>query len=65
MIVDSNFDVIALTVTWHVERNKTFALGSLGIYSKYEGLPEPSKKGEYGFYINKAITYINRPDLDK
>ena len=58
-----NFDVIASTETWHVEQSKTFASGYLGSYSKYEGLPESSKKGGYGFYINKTSTYINRTNL--
>ena len=63
--LDYNFDVIALTETWRVEGNKNFAPGRLGNYSKYEGLPRSSRKGGCGFYINKAITYINRLDLDK
>ena len=61
--LDYNFDVIAPIETWHVEQSKTFASGHLGSYSKYEGLPESSKKGGCGFYINKTITYINRTNL--
>ena len=37
----------------------------MGIYSKCEGLPGSSKRGGCVFYINRAVTFINRPNLDK
>ena len=59
--LEHQFDVIALTETWHMKNNVNFTPGILSGYQKYEGLAGLSKKAGYGVYIKD--TYITRPDL--
>ena len=42
--LEHQFGVIALTETWHMEKNINFTLGILSGYQKYEGLAGLSKK---------------------
>ena len=61
--LEHQFDVIALTETWHMEKNINFTPGILPGYQKYEGLAGLTKKGGCGVYIKDIIPYITRPDL--
>ena len=42
--LEHQFDVIALTETWHLKNNVNFTPGILSGYQKYEGLAGLSKK---------------------
>ena len=59
--LEHQFDVIALTETWHMKNNVNFTPGILSGYQKYEGLAGLSKKAGYVVYTKD--TYITRPDL--
>ena len=61
--LEHQFDVIALTETWHMKNNVNFTPGILSGYQKYEGLAGLSKKGGCGVCIKDTIPYITRPDL--
>ena len=63
--LEHQFDVIALTETWHTKENVNFTPGILPGYQKYEGLAGLSKKGGCGVYIKDTIPYITRSDLSK
>ena len=56
--LEHQFDVIALTETWHMEKNINFTPGILPGYQKYEGLAGLTKKGGCGVYIKDIIPYI-------
>ena len=61
--LEHQFDVIALTETWHWKKNINFTPGIFSGYQKCEGLAGLSKKGWCGVYIKETIPYITRPDL--
>ena len=61
--LEHQFDIIALTETWHKKNNVSFTPGILSGYQKYEGFAGLSKKGGCGVYIKNTIPYITRPDL--
>ena len=62
--LDFQFDVSAVTETWHTNHNICFNPGILEEYHRYEGNPGPSMKGGCGFFIKDTLAYTNRLDLD-
>ena len=61
--LEHQFDIIALTETWHMEEDVNFTPGIPQGYQKDEGLVGLSKKGGCGVYIKDTIPYTIRPDL--
>ena len=62
---ETKCDVIALSETWHCEKNKhLFDPIKLDGYYAYEGQMGSSLKGGCGLYIRKGINYIPGSDLD-
>ena len=53
--LEHQFDVIALTETWHIKNNVNFTPDILSGYQKYEGLAGLSKKGMCEVYIKDTI----------
>ena len=62
--LEYQFDVIALTETWHNDNNPSFAAGILPGYQKYESTSDITKKWGCGLYIKNTIPYILRTDLN-
>ena len=62
--LDYQFDVIALTETWHTRNNIYFNSGQIEGYHKYEGIEGSSNKGGCGFFIKDSIAYTIRNDLN-
>ena len=60
---DFQFDVLAVTETWHTKDNIHFSPGMIQGYYRYEGKPGSSMKGGCGFFIKDTLAYTNRPDL--
>ena len=64
--MNGKFDIIALSETWHCEKNKhLFNPIKLDGYCEYEGQMGSSLKGGCGLYVKRGITNIPRVDLDK
>lgn len=55
--MDYNFDLIALTETWHTDKN-LFTLGFLPGYQIYEGISGATKNDICEFYVKETITYF-------
>ena len=62
--LENQFDVIALTETWHNDNNPSFTAGIPPGYQKYESTSGSTKKGGCGLYIENTIPYILRNDLN-
>ena len=62
--LEYQFDVIALTETWHNDNNPSFVAGILPGYQKYESTSDITKKWGCGLYIKNTIPYILRTDLN-
>ena len=62
--LDNQFDVIALTETWHTKNNIYFDSGQIEGYHNYEGTEGSSNKGGCGFFIKDSLAYTIRNDLN-
>ncbi len=61
-----NFDIIALSETWHNKGNTDQLLAlSLQGYQSFQGVAGNSKNGGCGFYIKDNIEFEIRKDLNK
>ena len=63
--LEYEFDIIALTETWHTEGNQNFIPGLLTGYQHYEGISGSTLKGGCGFYIKNNISFVVRQELTK
>ena len=64
--LDFNFDVIALSETWHFDKNKDdFKKISLQGYHDYVGIKGNSKCGGCGFLVSSSLRFNERKDLSK
>lgn len=61
--LDFQFDVLAVTETWHTKDNIHFNPGIMERYQKYEGNPGFSMNEWCGFFINDTLAYNEWPDL--
>ena len=62
--LDFTFDIIALSETWHSDKNQNFSPKRLDGYLDYIGVKGSSLKGGCGFYIKDTFTPIPRNDLE-
>ena len=62
--LEYQFDVIALTETWHNDKNPSFVVDILPGYQKYESTGSSTKNGGCGLYIKNSIPYILRTHLN-
>ena len=63
--LEYEFDIIALTETWHTEGNQNFIPGLLTGYQNYEGISGSTLKGGCGFYFKNNISFVVRQELTK
>ena len=64
--LNSDFDVLALSETWHSKSNDT-CVTNLNIpgFHPYVGLQDNSKNGGCGFFIKERLNFHTRNDLNK
>ena len=64
--LDLDFDVLALTETWHSKSNDSrFKNLNIPGFHPYFGLQGSSKNGGCGFFIKDSLNFHNRNDLNK
>ena len=63
--LECDFDIIALTETWHVVGNQNIIPGILAGYQNYEVISGSTLKGACGFYIKSNISFAVRPECSK
>ena len=63
--LECEFDIIALSETWHTVGNQNFIPGLLTGYQNYEGVSGSTLKGGCGFYIKNNISFVVRQELSK
>ena len=56
--LECEFDIIAVTETWHTERNQNFIPGLLTGFQNYEGISGSTLKGGCGFCIKSNISFV-------
>ena len=62
--LEFSFDVIALSETWHSDKNQNFSPERLEGYLEYYGTKGSSLKSGCGFYVKENFTPIPRKDLE-
>ncbi len=64
--LDYNFDIIALSETWHTKENDA-SITQLNIkgYHNYIGRKGSSRKGGCGFFVADHLSFVLRDDLSK
>ncbi len=64
--LDSDFDILALSETWHSKSNDArFKNLSIPGFHKFVGLQGNSKNGGCGFFIKESLNFHDRNDLSK
>ena len=61
--LDYEFDVIALTKTWHTNNNTNLTTGILTVYQNYECISGLSRNGDCGVYAKNTVPFILTTDL--
>ena len=62
--LEYQFDVTALTETWHNIKSPSFVERIVPGYQKYESTSGSTKNGVCGLYIKNTIPYILGTDLN-